>query len=480
MHHVRRVFLLRCLWLAVVALVAAAGPVSSAGLKQAPDADEPTLAHGSQFSLDDTAQRVLSRNRALLQMRGMNPNKLPSTLTAAQLQAAVQPGEALLVYLQLEDRLLLHVLVAGSAARRYDSALDAETLRAMTRRWRQAITGRFDAAARAPVSRAATAMRVPAGSAATSPSTPAEAMLAAGQSLASALVPGDLLRQLTLSAVKHLTLVPTGDLATLPWAALPVGAGPELLIDRFSIAIAPGLAAFAQASADGDVVPVEPYRVKEAFRFQVESAVVAGNPAYPSGQAVSYPDLPGAALEAKQVASLFKVTALLGPLATKANLLAALPAERVLDVLYLATHAVSSSERPLDDSYIVLAGQVDDAATRWTAREIQQTPLRFNLAVLSACQTGLGQQHDAGVIGVARAFYLAGVPQTVMSLWNVDDAATLALMSRFAQALSRPEPFAFFPAEALRQAMLQTRKTHPDPAHWASFTTFGVPNVLWP
>ncbi|MBL0086759.1 MAG: CHAT domain-containing protein [Ideonella sp.] len=65
-----------------------------------------------------------------------------------------------------------------------------------------------------------------------------------------------------------------------------------------------------------------------------------------------------------------------------------------------------------------------------------------------------------------------------VSLWSVDDAATAALMTQFAQALSRPEPYRYFPAEALRRAMLEVRRRRPDPAHWASFTTFGVPNAL--
>jgi CHAT domain-containing protein len=431
----------------------------------------------SVFSLDRTTSALLERHRDLEQTRGVPPRR-PVAWTAAQLQAAVRPGEALLIYHQLDDRLRLHVLMADAEPLGFDSPVSPQALQSLVQRWRAAFLAPFDMPARAPVSRAA--RLVPKAGVALAAT--ALGARESGQALAAALLPGDLVAQLVRGGVRHLSLLPTGELATLPWAALPAGEGSAVLVDRFSLAIAPGLGEFAQEQPRFDRRDGSgPRRLDGGLRFVVESAVVVGNPSFPESSDTHYPDLPGAALEATRVAALFKVQALLGPLATKARLLAAMPAARgVSDVLYLATHAVASSERPLDDSFIVLAGRADDASTRWTAREIQQARLRFNLAVLSACQTGLGQQHDAGVIGVARAFYLAGVPQTVMSLWNVDDAATLALMTRFAAALSRPEPFTFFPAEALRQAMLETRKTHPDPAHWASFATFGVPNVLWP
>jgi CHAT domain-containing protein len=72
--------------------------------------------------------------------------------------------------------------------------------------------------------------------------------------------------------------------------------------------------------------------------------------------------------------------------------------------------------------------------------------------VLSACETGLGDLTEGeGVIGLPRAFHLAGCPDVVASLWRVEDAATAALMTRFYHELwvnKRP------PLEALREAQL--------------------------
>lgn len=94
------------------------------------------------------------------------------------------------------------------------------------------------------------------------------------------------------------------------------------------------------------------------------------------------------------------------------------------------------------------------------------------LAVLSACETGLGEVHDGeGVYGLRRAFEEAGVKQIVMSLWEVSDAGTQALMTAMYGNLLQGMP----PREALRAAQRQLMQ---DPRWgypyvWAAFTIVG-------
>ncbi|MBY0228951.1 MAG: CHAT domain-containing protein, partial [Gemmataceae bacterium] len=90
-----------------------------------------------------------------------------------------------------------------------------------------------------------------------------------------------------------------------------------------------------------------------------------------------------------------------------------------------------------------------------TALEVSEMDLtRLELAVLSACETGLGKVAGGeGVLGMQRAFQAAGARSVVASLWQVDDEATRRLMTDFySQLWSRKDPVA--KAEALRRAQL--------------------------
>src|SRR5207237_1170835 len=72
-----------------------------------------------------------------------------------------------------------------------------------------------------------------------------------------------------------------------------------------------------------------------------------------------------------------------------------------------------------------------------TALEVAELDLGgVELAVLSACQTGLGEAAGGeGLLGLQRAFQVAGTRAVVASLWSVDDEATRKLMERFYENL---------------------------------------------
>jgi CHAT domain-containing protein len=75
------------------------------------------------------------------------------------------------------------------------------------------------------------------------------------------------------------------------------------------------------------------------------------------------------------------------------------------------------------------------------------------LAVLSACNTGLGEVGGGeGVYGLQRAFHLAGCKDVIASLWDVNDDATVALMALFYRNLWEGK---LDPVQALRQAQLE-------------------------
>jgi CHAT domain-containing protein len=88
-----------------------------------------------------------------------------------------------------------------------------------------------------------------------------------------------------------------------------------------------------------------------------------------------------------------------------------------------------------------------------TAEEIVGLDLRgTELVVLSACETGLGKVAGGeGVMGLQRAFHLAGVRSVIASLWKVDDHATRTLMVEFYKNLWQKK---LGKLESLRQAQL--------------------------
>lgn len=249
-----------------------------------------------------------------------------------------------------------------------------------------------------------------------------------------------------LDDAKHVIIVPVHGLGAIPWPMLPMGDAE--IVDRFSLSISPGVLALAHAP--------EPWKAGFAH------ALIVGDPADADVPGWHFPRLRGAEAEARTVATALGAKPLIGNAATYNSVV---EASATADLLYFAAHGVSSAERPMIESFLALGHNP------WTAADILSGSFpKARLAVLSACQTGLGSFHPGGVIGLARSFLHSGVPRVVMSLWSVDDDATKDLMSHFVSSLAK-EP----PAAALRQAMLAIRAVQPDPSKWASFAVFGDP-----
>lgn len=105
-----------------------------------------------------------------------------------------------------------------------------------------------------------------------------------------------------------------------------------------------------------------------------------------------------------------------------------------------------------------------------TAKELSKLDLsNLNLAILSACQTGLGEIIGDGVFGLQRGFKKAGAQTLLMSLWKVDDTATQLLMAEFYKNLVS--------GQNKREAFLNAQKylrsyqngIYDKPEYWAAF-----------
>ncbi len=106
--------------------------------------------------------------------------------------------------------------------------------------------------------------------------------------------------------------------------------------------------------------------------------------------------------------------------------------------IHFATHGFVNSDKPeLSGIVLSLVNQHGEAQNGFLRlHDIFNLTLPAELVVLSACQTGLGEEiRGEGIMGLTRGLMYAGAERVVTSLWNVDDQATAKLMSQLYQGL---------------------------------------------
>jgi CHAT domain-containing protein len=145
-------------------------------------------------------------------------------------------------------------------------------------------------------------------------------------------------------------------------------------------------------------------------------------------------------------------------------------------LLHFATHAIADEQVPLRSALALAPGGGEDGFLE--VREILDLDLNADLVVLSACSTGRGRLiRGEGIVGLSRAFLVAGARSLVVSLWNVDDRTTRLLMESFYRNLRK----GLAADDALRRAKLALRSRgggrFAHPYHWAPFVLVGDPDA---
>ena len=237
----------------------------------------------------------------------------------------------------------------------------------------------------------------------------------------------------------------------------------------------------------------------------IKSAILLGNPKFDLAQAPQsiapdssqasgsqhsidlaggpLPPLPGTAAEVTAIDKLLRQSGWQTTLYTEDHALkTSIQSVRGPRIVHIATHGFFLEDHPVPSKsggQVHLRGASDDpmlhsglffaGANRTrsgatptdgdngvlTAYEASQLNLQgTELVVLSACETGLGQQSNSeGVFGLRRALQEAGADAVMMSMWSVPDLETQELMTLFYAkwlgGLAKPE--------ALRQAQLAER-----------------------
>jgi CHAT domain-containing protein len=318
-----------------------------------------------------------------------------------------------------------------------------------------------------------------------------------------------------LSGIKKIYFAPSGLLFRISLAALPVN-DHQVLSDKYELVQLNTTAAVVNKAANVIDSSHNIY-VYGAIRYDVDSATLKQVVmAYQSsssekmpfltddltrGESLQY--LAGSEKEIKEIDSIGKqrkyaIVVLSGDTATEESI-KALNGTASPTVLHIATHgfffpdpketknsngtAIGSkntfrqSDNPLMRSGLFFAG----ATSAWkgkpvegmedgilTSYEVSNLYLpNTKLAVLSACQTALGDiQGNEGVYGLQRAFKIAGVQNLVMSLWKVPDRETAEFMQVFYQNIFNHKSIdeAFYNAQTIMK-----NKYRNEPFKWAAW-----------
>jgi CHAT domain-containing protein len=268
-----------------------------------------------------------------------------------------------------------------------------------------------------------------------------------------------------LRGVDAVLIAPDGALSSLAFAALPGSKPGSYLGEELAIGYVTSGRQLLELQADQDAPRGQGLLTVGDLAY---GKPAAKPPASAGFAPLDFAPLPGTGVEVQRIARLYRqafpkasaARQLAGTTADAPQLKAELPptAKASPRYLHLATHAFFEAPPPaiktkgktasadqerqdrlLRRNPLLLSGLVLSGANEsyqkgiLTAEEVSSLDLRgVELAVLSACQTGLGRVDPGeGVLGLQRGFQRAGARSMAVSLWSVNDAATSVLMEEF-------------------------------------------------
>ena len=258
----------------------------------------------------------------------------------------------------------------------------------------------------------------------------------------------------------ELLVIPDGPLWLAPYAALKDG-NSKYLCESFRIRLAPSLTSLRLIADCPDDY------------HKSSGALLVGNPwvaeVTDSKGEKLFEQLPYAKEEVEMIGKILNITPITGRQATKREVLKRL--SFVSLVHFAANACMETGEIALtpDPDRISSVPMKEDFIL--TIRDVLNIQLRAKLVVLSCCHSGQGEIKAEGVVGIARAFMGAGARSVVVSLWAIDDKATLEFMKCFYQHLAEGKPA----SESLNLAMKSLRESDKfcDVKHWAPFLLIG-------
>ena len=241
----------------------------------------------------------------------------------------------------------------------------------------------------------------------------------------------------------ELMFIPEGPLCLAPFAAFK-GPDSKYLCESFKIRVAPSLTSLKMIAE----CPLD-YHHKSG-------ALLVGDPL------TERPPLPCAREEVEMIGRMLGSTPLIGTQATKDEVLARLDS---IALVHIAAHG------NMETGEIALASTEGVKENILTMRDVLGVQMRARLVVLSCCHSARGEIKAEGVVGIARAFLGAGARSVLVSLWAIDDKATLEFMKNFYQHLVK----GISASESLNQTMNCMRESEEfnEVKYWAPFVLIG-------
>ena len=250
------------------------------------------------------------------------------------------------------------------------------------------------------------------------------------------------------SQFDELVIVSDGALCFTPWAAV---------VESIRIRTMPSLTSYQLITS-----------VPEGHHNKT-GALLVGNPCLKELEK-PLPDLPCAQEEVEMIASILNTRPLTGREATKAEVIKRMSS---VGLIHIAAHGNKhTGEIALSPNLGWTSKFPEKKDFILTISDVQAANLRARLVVLSCCHSGRGRiLKGEGVVGIARAFLAAGARSVLISLWAIDDEATMVFMKRFYQHLKEGKTA----SAAVHQTMnsLCESEQFSEIRYWAPFQLIG-------
>ncbi len=198
-------------------------------------------------------------------------------------------------------------------------------------------------------------------------------------------------------------------------------------------------------------------------------------------QQVDLSPLPGAEEEIKNISRYLPTQIFTGDQATKENFL---QYSGKYNLLHLAMHTMILDNQPMY-SQLAFTPVSDSLKSNFlNVYEIFDLRLNADMAVLSACNTGLGAlKNGEGLISLSGGFLYAGVPSIIVTLWPVRDQSSALLMDEFYHQLSKGKSKDLALQKAKTKYLFDSDAMKVHPYYWAGYIHLGdtraIRNPIW-